>query len=180
MGESVHSEKKYLPYIIGIAILVPLLVTILAYLPGSEFLGKLNYHIFPLLNAIINGTTFIILLTALYFIKKRNIIMHRRMMTLAILFSIIFLVFYIIYHAAVKETTYGGEGFRKYFYYFILITHILLSAAIVPMVLISFVRAISEKFDKHKKIARITLPLWLYVTATGVLVYLMISPYYPS
>jgi putative membrane protein len=84
-----------------------------------------------------------------------------------------------LFHAATEQTKYGGEGALRTVYFIILITHILLAIAIVPLVLISYVRAISEKFDRHKKIARITLPIWLYVTFTGVIVYLMIAPYYP-
>jgi putative membrane protein len=85
---------------------------------------------------------------------------------------------YLTYHTLAESTPYGGEGMMRNIYFFILITHILLAIAIVPLVLITFVRSIAEKFDKHKKIARITLPIWLYVTITGVVVYLMISPYY--
>lgn len=100
-------------------------------------------------------------------------------MSSAILVSVLFLLSYVAYHLTTSSTPYGGEGWDRKIYFFILITHIVLSAAIVPMVLITYVRALSEKFDKHKKIARITLPIWLYVTITGVVVYLMISPYYP-
>jgi putative membrane protein len=99
-------------------------------------------------------------------------------MTTAIVLSVLFLLSYVTYHAASESTKFGGEGAIKSIYYFILLSHILLAIVIVPLVLISYVRALSEKFDKHRKIARYTLPLWLYVTITGVIVYLMISPYY--
>jgi len=92
--------------------------------------------------------------------------------------SIAFLFMYIAYHATTASTPYGGEGVLRYIYLFILITHILLSIVVIPLVLISFVRALSERFDKHRKIARIAYPIWLYVAVSGVLVYLMISPYY--
>jgi putative membrane protein len=111
-------------------------------------------------------------------IKNKNMIAHKRFMTTAILLSILFLVSYVSFHLTSETTTYGGEGISKGIYYFILISHILLSIAIVPLVLITYVRALAERFDKHKKIARVTFPLWLYVTITGVLVYIMISPYY--
>ena len=99
-------------------------------------------------------------------------------MTPALLSSTWCLVGYVTYHTTTASTHYGGEGLLKYLYFFVLLTHILMSAVIVPLVLVSYVRALSEKFDKHRKIARITLPIWLYVTFTGVVVYLMISPYY--
>ncbi|MBA2745904.1 MAG: DUF420 domain-containing protein, partial [Flavisolibacter sp.] len=85
---------------------------------------------------------------------------------------------YIAYHLTAESTKFGGEGPIKYVYYFILLTHILLSVVIIPLVLITYVRALSQSFDRHRKIARITFPLWLYVAITGVVVYLMISPYY--
>jgi putative membrane protein len=173
-------EKKYTPAIIAVAILIPIVVSILAYIPSMELLGEFNYHILPLLNAILNGTTFVVLLLAFWAIRKNKRALHRMLMTSAIVLSVLFLVFYVLYHAAVQETRFGGEGFVRTVYYFVLITHILLSAAIVPMVLMSYVRALAGKYDRHRKIARITWPLWLYVTFTGVVVYLMISPYYPQ
>jgi putative membrane protein len=100
------------------------------------------------------------------------------MMTTAIALSLGFLVMYVAYHMTADSTKFGGEGVIKYVYYFILISHILLSIAVIPLVLISYVRALSEKFDSHKRIAKITFPIWLYVAVTGVIVYVMIAPYY--
>jgi putative membrane protein len=97
---------------------------------------------------------------------------------LAIACSLLFLVMYIAYHMTTPSTKFGGEGAIKYIYYFILLTHILLSIATIPFVLVTYVRALAQRFDKHKKIAKITFPLWLYVAVTGVIVYLMIAPYY--
>ena len=99
-------------------------------------------------------------------------------MKTCIVLSVLFLVMYVAYHMTSDSTTYGGQGMMRYVYYFILITHILLSITVIPFVLITYVRAISGNFKKHKKIARITFPLWLYVAITGVIVYVMISPYY--
>ena len=99
-------------------------------------------------------------------------------MTFAIALSVAFLVMYVAYHMTSDSTKYGGEGAMRYVYFFILITHILLSIAIIPLVLITYVRALAKRFDRHRKIAKITFPLWLYVAVTGVIVYLMISPYY--
>ena len=85
---------------------------------------------------------------------------------------------YVAYHMTADSTKYGGEGMLKYAYFFILISHILLSIAIIPLVLITYVRALAQQFDQHKKLAKITFPIWLYVAVTGVVVYLMIAPYY--
>ena len=115
---------------------------------------------------------------ALYSIKNKKIKQHQLLMKTSIFLSLVFLVMYILYHMTTDPTPYGGEGFIRYLYFFILITHITLSVFIVPMVLVTYVRAISKMFDKHKKIARITFPIWLYIAVTGVIVYLMISPYY--
>jgi putative membrane protein len=169
-------ENKFLPLIIAASILIPVVVAILFFAPKID-LG-INIGFLPKFNAIINGSTSVLLILGFIAIRNKNIKLHRRLMTSAILLSIIFLLSYVTYHAASESTKFGGEGAIKSIYYFILLSHILLAIAIVPLVLITFVRALSEKFDKHRRIARYTLPLWLYVTITGVIVYLMISPYY--
>jgi len=169
-------KKNFIPLIVLISILIPIVVAILFFAPKLDVGSKLTF--LPALNAALNGVTTILLIVAFIAIKKKNVELHRKLMQTAIGLSVLFLLSYIIYHATSEPTIYGGEGTLKVIYYFILISHIILAAAIVPLVLISFVRALSEKFDKHRKIARITLPLWLYVTITGVIVYLMIAPYY--
>jgi putative membrane protein len=132
----------------------------------------------PPIYASINGLTAILLVAALYSIKNKKVKQHEVLMKTSIFLSLVFLVMYILYHMTTDPTPFGGEGFIKYLYFFILFSHITLSIFIVPMVLITYVRAISNMFDKHKKIARITFPIWLYIAVTGVVVYLMISPYY--
>lgn len=173
-------DKKYIPFIVAATIAIPAVVTLLAFAPQVSLLGDFNYHLLPLFNAVINGTTFFVLIAGFMAIKNKKIALHRRLMTTAIALSVIFLVSYILFHAATEPTKFGGEGAVRSIYYFTLLTHIVLSAAVVPLVLISYVRALSERFDKHRKIARITLPIWLYVAFTGVLVYLLIAPYYPA
>jgi putative membrane protein len=173
-------ENKALPLIIGASILIPIVVVVLFFAPRFEIIPGFDYYILPLVNAIINALTFFILIGALVAIKNKNIPLHRFLMTSAIVLSTIFLLSYVTYHTATEPTKFGGEGLIKSFYFFILISHILLAIVIVPLVLISYVRALSEKFDQHRKIARITLPLWLYVTSTGVIAYLLISPYYTN
>jgi len=137
-------------------------------------------YILPPIYASINGVTAFLLIAAVVAIKNGNRKLHEYLMKLAIACSISFLVMYVAYHMTSDSTKFGGEGAIKYLYYFILITHILLSIIIIPLVLTTYVKAWSEKFDKHKKLAKITFPIWLYVAITGVIVYVMIAPYYGS
>ena len=127
---------------------------------------------------MINGITAVVLVMAVYFIKQGKRIIHENLIKVCIGLSLCFLVMYIAYHVTSDPTKFEGEGIIKYIYYFILISHILLSITVIPFVLISYVRAITNDFERHKKIAKITFPIWLYVAVTGVIVYLMISPYY--
>jgi len=138
--------------------------------------GALDF--LPTLNASINAAVSLLLILGVFFIKQGNRRAHQFAMTSAIVLSALFLISYVLYHTTHESTSYGGEGLIRYVYFFILLTHIVLAIVIVPLVLISFSRALSERFDQHKKIARITFPLWLYVSITGVVVYLMISPFY--
>ena len=132
----------------------------------------------PPIYAMINGITAVVLVMAVYFIKQGKRIIHKNLIKVCIGLSLCFLVMYIAYHVTSDPTKFEGEGIIKYIYYFILISHILLSITVIPFVLISYVRAITNDFERHKKIAKITFPIWLYVAVTGVIVYLMISPYY--
>jgi len=132
----------------------------------------------PPIYATINGLTAILLVMAVIAIKKGKRKLHESLMKTSLVFSLLFLVMYVAYHMTSNTTVYGGEGVLKYVYYFVLISHILLSIIIIPLVLISYTRALSGLFVDHKKMARIAFPLWLYVAVTGVIVYLMISPYY--
>ncbi len=175
MQPSIKDTKKYNVWIWILSIAIPVAVAVLfsVKIPNVERMGFL-----PPIYATINAITAILLVTAVYQIRKGNRKLHERLMKTAISFSVLFLLLYITYHMTSDSTTYGGEGVLRYVYYFILITHILLSIIVIPFVLITYVRAISGQFYKHRKIARITYPLWLYVAVSGVIVYLMISPYY--
>ena len=137
-----------------------------------------DVHIFAMINAIINSGVSLVLIMAYMAVRKKRYVAHRNLMYSAILLSTIFLVSYIAHHLLAGDTKYGGEGVIRYFYYFILITHILLAAVILPFILFTAYRALTGEFEKHKKLSRYTFPLWLYVSITGVLVYLLISPYY--
>ncbi|AWG20339.1 hypothetical protein FFWV33_01760 [Flavobacterium faecale] len=172
-------EQKYNKWIVVLSIAIPVVVAILF----GVNLRKLGFDVAPLsflppIYASINGLTAIILIAAVFAVKNGNLKLHENLMKTAIGCSLAFLVMYIAYHMTSDSTKFGGEGVIKYVYYFILITHIILSIAIIPMVLITYVRALAQVFDKHKKIAKITFPIWLYVAVTGVVVYLMIAPYY--
>ena len=138
--------------------------------------GSLDF--LPALNASINGTVSVLLIAAVIMIKQGNQKAHQFLMTTNLVLSALFLVSYVLYHTTHESTAFGGEGMIRTIYFFILLTHIVLAIVIVPLVLISFSRALSAKYDKHKKIARITFPIWLYVSITGVVVYWMIPPYY--
>jgi len=135
-------------------------------------------YFLPKLNAILNGTCSVLLLISLYQIKKRNIQAHKTINIVTFILSSMFLVSYIIFHATGIKTTYGGEGLIRYIYYFILITHIILAAIVLPLVLLSFYSGLRMNVLRHRKLVRWSYPIWLYVTVTGVIVYVMISPFY--
>ncbi len=177
--ETNPQEKKYNTWIVILAILIPLVVAILSRVKLQDFGIEVEPLTFlPPIYAAINGVTALILILAVMAIKKKNRVLHERLMKFAILLSVSFLVMYVAYHMTSDSTKYGGEGAIMYLYYFVLISHILLSIVIIPFVLITYVRAITNNIERHKKIAKITFPLWLYVAVTGVIVYFMISPYY--
>lgn len=172
-------EKKYKKIITILSIVIPLAVAALFLVN----LRKLGFEVEPLtflppIYAAINGLTAILLIAAVIAIKKGNKKLHEQLNTFAIVCSLAFLLMYIAYHMTSDSTKFGGEGAIKYIYYFILLTHIILSIVVIPFVLTTFMRAKLGNFPQHKKIAKITFPLWLYVAVTGVVVYLMISPYY--
>lgn len=171
-------ERNYTPLVMTLTVAVVTLITILFFLPGYE--GELGFDvkILPMLNAIFNSFTFIALVVALVAIKKKNIKMHKAFIGLAFLTTTLFLVSYVTYHYLTESTSYGGEGVLRYIYFFVLITHIVLAAVVVPFALFSAIRGLTNQVEKHRKVSRWTMPIWLYVSFTGVVVYLMISPYY--
>ncbi|MGB3467957.1 MAG: DUF420 domain-containing protein [Cyclobacteriaceae bacterium] len=188
----INSNKSTVTIIAIISVIIPVAVAVLIYLPQKQnFLGEWVNGI-PAFNAFINTLTSILLLSALVAIKQGNIKLHRALMTAAFVVGAVFLVSYILYHLSVPSTMFGdlnkdGElsdpekleaGNLRYAYYFVLLSHILLSIVVVPLVLMAFYFALTEKIEKHKKIVKFTFPIWLYVSVTGVLTYLLISPYY--
>ncbi|WP_264552285.1 DUF420 domain-containing protein [Flavobacterium sp. N2038] len=186
-------EKKFSKFIIAVSIVIPLVVAVLFTVKLKDFGFDVEPLSFlPPIYATTNGLTAIVLVWAVIAIKNGKRALHERLMTFAIGLSVAFLVMYVAYHMTADSTKFGDLnhdgildlvetakiGGLRYAYFFILITHILLSIVIIPLVLITYVRALAKRFDRHKKIAKITFPLWLYVAVTGVVVYLMISPYY--
>ena len=158
-----------------VSIAIPVVVALLfgIRLPNVEALTFL-----PPIYASINGITAVILIAALLAIKNKKVSLHENLMKTAIACSLVFLLMYVAYHMTSDPTPFGGEGAIKYIYYFILISHILLSIIVIPLVLHSYVRAYSKDYAAHKKIVKYAYPVWLYVAVTGVIVYMMISPYY--
>lgn len=167
-------NKKYNKLIVVLSVVIPLAVALLF---GVKIDMELPLFL-PPVYATINALTVVLLIAAVVAIKKGNRKMHELLMKVAILCSLVFLVLYVLYHMTSDSTPYGGEGSLRLLYFVILISHIVLSIAVIPFVLLTYVRAITNNFDLHKKIAKITFPLWLYVASTGVVVYLMIAPYY--
>jgi len=178
--------------IIILSISVPLAVAVLFALPKVNATLPFDVHILPLCNAIINTMVAICLCFGFYFIKSNNIILHKRMMTNAFILSCFFLFLYIFYHLFSQETKFGdinhdgiadasekaALGAIRYFYYFVLLTHILLSIGIIPLVLFTMYYSYTNQIFNHKRLAKFTFPLWLYVAVTGIIAYIMISPYY--
>lgn len=186
-------ERSISAVIIIVSILVPVLVAILFFVSPPDIYHNLDLAFFPRFHAILNSLTSVCIIAGVILIKKKLIIWHRWSMLSAFLLSTIFLVSYVTYHTlADGSTKYGDTDFNgvlddaevvaagtlRYIYYFILITHIVLAALILPLILFTFSKALNNKIETHRKLARWTFPLWLYVAVTGVLVYVLISPFY--
>lgn len=188
-------EKRFKGSIVFVSILIPIVVAILFSIKLKDFGIEIEPLSFlPPIYAGINALTAILLVIGVIAIKNGNREKHQKLMTAAIACSVMFLVMYVAYHLSADSTKYGDTnhdgivseaelaeaGIMRLVYFVILITHILLSIIIIPLVLFTYVRALAERFDRHKKLAKITFPIWLYVAITGVIVYIMISPYYAN
>lgn len=188
------TDKFIFRFVAAISVFVLLVVIILnrKIIPGPAELPSFTYFL-PKLNAILNGTCSVLLVLSLYFIKQKNITAHKRTNIIAFCLSSAFLVSYILYHYLAPETSFGDTngdhlvsdeelkaiGGLRIVYRTILISHIILAAGVLPLILLSFYRGLQMQVEKHRKLVRWTFPIWLYVTITGVVIYLMISPYYP-
>jgi len=166
--------KKYNIWIVILSIIIPVVVAAL-------FSVKIDLKLpvfLPPIYATINAFTALILIAAFWAIKSKKIKLHEKLMKTAIIFSVVFLLLYVLYHMTSNSTVYKGEGGLRTVYFIVLISHIILSILVIPFILITYVRAITNNVELHKKIAKFTFPLWLYVAISGVLVYILISPYY--
>ena len=168
-------KDPYKKTIIVLSVLIPLAV---AALFGMPKISGYDTTFLPPIYATINGITALLLILAVVAIKRGKQLLHERIMKTCIALSALFLMLYLTYHITSESTPFGGTGPIRYVYFFVLITHILLSVGVIPLVLFTFVRALTGDFKRHRALARITFPVWLYVAVTGVIVYLMISPYY--
>jgi putative membrane protein len=169
-----ENPEKHKNLIIVLSVVIPIAVAALfgIKIPGYDF------SFLPPIYASINGLTAVLLTISYISIKNGKRSRHEFLNKTCLVLSGLFLVLYILYHITAEATPFGGGGFVKYVYYFILITHIILSVIVIPFVLFTFSRALAGNFERHKRLARFTFPLWLYVAVTGVIVYWMISPYY--
>jgi putative membrane protein len=186
------NEKLILRVIAVLSVAIPLVVALLLYVPQTGNLGAVDVSFLPVLNATLNSATAICLVVGYVLTKQGKYNAHRSMMLAAFTLSSIFLVSYVIYHFQAASTKFGDVdhngvvdaielakvGAMRKFYFVLLLTHIVLAACIVPLVLLSIYFGLTRQFDKHKKVSKFTFPLWLYVAVTGVVVYLLISPYY--
>ncbi len=171
------NDKKAKRIIFSVSALIFLLIVFLGKIHLKLDLG-FDTHVFALINAVLNTCVSIVLIWALIAVKKKNIQLHKNLMLTAILLSILFLLSYVAHHLLNGDTVFGGSGTIKLIYYFILLTHIPLAGIILPFILFAAYRGLTGEYAKHKKIVRYAYPLWLYVSITGVLIYILISPYY--
>ncbi|NQZ77288.1 MAG: DUF420 domain-containing protein [Ekhidna sp.] len=185
-------NKRYLRFIYLISILIPVVVAILIFFPAKAGFAGDWVKVLPGVHAVINSLTVVVLLLALIAIKKGNVNLHRSLMTAGLLLGVLFLVSYVLYHSNVESVKFGDidhdgvvsdlekeeAGTVRTIYLSILASHIMLSIVVVPFVLFAFYYALSGNIERHKRIVKFTYPVWLYVSITGVVVYLMIKPYY--
>lgn len=175
LDDNIRLEKRLnkIAYVVSAAVLI--LVILMRRVKVD--LG-MDFSFLPPIHASLNALAAVILVFAYYFIRKKNIEAHRRSIYAAMVCSALFLLSYVLYHFTTPETRFGGGGVVRYIYFFILVTHVVLAAVILPFILLTFNRAYTAQFERHKKMARWVFPLWLYVAITGPVCYLMLKPYY--
>jgi putative membrane protein len=173
----IEKKPKYERTINVLAIAIPVAVAVLLGIRQKIDLGEWT-KVLPHVIGVINSLTAVLLLLGYYFVRNNNLTAHRQMMTAAFLLGAVFLVCYILYHVSNESTPFGGEGAIRPVYYFLLISHILLSIVVVWFVLRAVYFGYTNQITQHRKAVKWALPIWLYVSISGVIVYLMISPYY--
>jgi len=172
-------SKASLFTVLFVSLVVPALVALMYYVePNITFLSEETLKAIPSINAVINSLTAVLMVVALMFIKQGKVGLHKISMLSAMGLGLVFLLLYVLYHSGVPGTKYPEDAPMRGLYLFILLSHILLAGIVLPFVLLTFFRAYFGDFESHKKIAKYTLPIWFYVSVSGVIVYLMISPYY--
>jgi putative membrane protein len=171
------NDKKVFRLILALSVVVFAVVVVLYALPKADHIPDWATYL-PTLNASLNGTCSVLLMISFWAIKNKKISLHKQLNITTFVLSSLFLVSYIVFHSFGVETRFPAENPIRPLYLFILLTHIILAAIVLPLVLISFYFGLTDKIDKHRKVSKFTFPVWLYVTVTGVVVYLMISPYY--
>lgn len=173
-------EIKHNLFILAVSMIAVILILATNYIPRSTSgnIAGISLSVLPFINAVLNGVSFLLLIGAMVMIKKKRVHTHKRFIYGALTSTVLFMITYLTYHAMAGSTSYGGSGLLLYIYYFVLITHIILATSLLPLVLITFIRGQHMLVKKHRKIARWTMPIWLYVSFSGVLVYVLISPYY--
>ena len=178
--EQHKKDRLVVPIIIALSIMVPLAVAVLMWMPGDFKLqiGNADLRSLPFFHALLNGSTALLLLTGFALIKKKKVQLHRFVMMTAFVLSAVFLLSYVISKLSNDPVPYGGEGFMRYLYFFVLITHILLSVPVLPLAMFAIYRGITGEHEKHRKVVKWALPIWIYVAITGVLVYVFMVPYY--
>jgi putative membrane protein len=173
------SERSLSLIIYAVSMVICLAVAFLIYFPQALSLGGgVDVSYLPRFHAFLNGSCTLLLIAGYLAVRRKQYNLHKMLMVTCFLLSSIFLVSYVIYHSQAPATKFGGEGMIRPVYYALLLTHIVLAAVILPLALFTISRSWRGEFAKHKKIARYTLPIWIYVTTTGVIVYFMIAPYY--
>lgn len=158
-----------------LSVAIPVAVALLFMIPPVK---GVDLSFLPPIYATINGLTAVLLLAALWAVKNKKVSLHQKLINVCMGLSVSFLLMYVAYHLTSEPTKFGGEGMLKMTYFFFLITHILLSIVVIPFVLFTYSKALLSDFKAHRKLAKISFPLWLYVAVTGVIVYVMIAPYY--
>lgn len=173
------NDKVVFRIVLALSIVVFLVVVILnrKLIPPPDEIPSFIYAL-PLFNATINGTCSMLLIVSYMAIRQKNVSLHKRLNLSAFFLSSLFLVSYILYHYMAGDTTYPKDNPLRPLYLTILISHIILAAVVLPLILMSFYYGLKNNIEKHRKLTRWSFPVWLYVTITGVVVYLMISPYY--
>ncbi len=175
--ENIALGKKLDKWAIGVSVFVLIAVVALRFMPQlGEDVMPFDIHMLPALHAVLNSLVAVTLIAAIWFIKNKNVNMHQRMIYVSMALSALFLVSYVVYHAITEPTKYGGD--LGIVYYPLLISHIILAAVILPFILFTFIRGYTQQIEAHKRIAKWTFPLWLYVAVTGPICYLMLLPYY--